>query len=445
MVENNKLRGVKITLIIGDLILATLTLLIVTILRYGTSWNSQLLQQHLIAFWPLIIVNLVTHYAFGLYDVHKRPTNAEMFMAALRSQALTTLIGAVFFYFIPSSIIILEPRRVLLGYTVGLLPLTWLWQLLSRKVIQQLAPPLKVLVLGQGQRAARLIAELEKAKYLGYVTVPLLDLTKDGITKAIENNQPDLIVNAIEGVIPPQIISALQRCLVEQRPVVSLPVFTEQVMRKVPVEDVDQWWFIENFSLKRKPIYEFIKRLSDIILSVLGLIISIPLSPFIILAVKTTPGSIFFKQRRTGKNGEVFLAMKFRSMIVNAEQSGPQWAQANDPRVTKAGRFLRLTRLDEIPQLINILKGEMSFVGPRPERPEFMDTLITEVPFYRERLLVKPGLTGWAQINYPYGDSVEDALEKLRYDLYYIKNRSIMLDISTILKTINTVLKGLGQ
>lgn len=445
MVENNKLQGVKITLVVGDLILATLILLIVTILRYGQSWTGQLLQQHLIAFWPLILVNIITHYAFGLYDVNKRPTNSEVFMAALRSQALTTLIGAVFFYFIPSNVIVLEPRRVLLGYTAGLLPLTWLWQLLSRKIIQQVAPPLKALILGQGSRATRLINELEKAKYLGYTAIPLLELTAESITKAIEINKPDLIVNAVENTVPSQVVGALQRCLVEQRPVVSLPVFTEQVMRKVPVEDVDQWWFIENFSLKHKPIYEFIKRIIDIIIAILILIVAIPLTPFIILAVKTTPGPLFFTQRRTGKNNQIFTVMKFRSMIVNAEQNGPQWAQANDLRVTKAGRFLRLTRLDEIPQLFNILKGEMSFVGPRPERPEFMDTLIKEVPFYRERLLVKPGLTGWAQINYPYGDSVEDALEKLRYDLYYIKNRSLLLDISTILKTINTVLRGLGQ
>jgi lipopolysaccharide/colanic/teichoic acid biosynthesis glycosyltransferase len=138
--------------------------------------------------------------------------------------------------------------------------------------------------------------------------------------------------------------------------------------------------------------------------------------------------------------------MKFRTMGIDAESAGPQWATRNDPRVTKFGKFLRKTRLDEIPQFINILKGDMSFVGPRPERPEFVAQLSEQIPFYKERLLVKPGLSGWAQINFKYGESVEDAMTKLQYDLFYIKNRSFTLDISIILKTINTVFNAtLGQ
>jgi lipopolysaccharide/colanic/teichoic acid biosynthesis glycosyltransferase len=211
------------------------------------------------------------------------------------------------------------------------------------------------------------------------------------------------------------------------------------------VEDVDHWWFIENFSLRHRPLYEAGKRVSDILISITIMAITLPLLPFIALAVKSTPGSLFFKQLRTGRHGRTFLAMKFRSMVSNAEANGPQWSSHNDPRITRAGRFLRATRLDEIPQLVNILRGDMSFVGPRPERPEFVNRLQEQIPFYQERHLVKPGLTGWAQINYPYGDSAEDALEKLRYDLYYIKNRSLMLDVSTVLKTINTVLRGLGR
>lgn len=445
MANNDKNRAAQLSLLLGDIVLAIITLLLVTAIRYGQNWSTDILGQHLAVFVPVIVFNLISHYAFGLYDANKRPTNAEIFAAALRSQLLTTLVGAVFFYFIPQSVTTLEPRRVLLGYTIGLLPLTWLWQISSRRVLQKVLPSLKVLVLGQNDRSNRLVSELQKASYLGYEIVEQVSPEKDAITNALEKYNPELIVNALEEPASSEVISALQRCLIENRAVIGLAAFTELALRKVPVEDIDQWWFIENFSSRKRLVFEALKRLSDIIISIIGLILTLPFLPFIIIAVKSTAGPVLFKQLRSGRGNKPFLAIKFRSMYVNAEANGPQWAQVNDPRVTKAGRFLRASRLDEIPQLINILKGDMSFVGPRPERPEFITSLVKQIPFYSERSLVKPGLTGWAQINYPYGDSVEDALEKLRFDLYYIKNRSAIIDISTILKTINTVLRGLGR
>ena len=182
-------------------------------------------------------------------------------------------------------------------------------------------------------------------------------------------------------------------------------------------------------------------------MSIIGLFAAIFLTPFIALIIKLeSPGPVIFRQIRTGKNGKDFLAMKFRSMVQDAEKNGAQWAVKNDARITKFGKFMRKTRLDEIPQLLNILRGEMSFVGPRPERPEFVKTLSEKIPFYRERLLVKPGLTGWAQLLGPaYGGSEAESLEKVKYDLYYIKNRSILLDISIILKTIKLVFTRRGQ
>ena len=155
-----------------------------------------------------------------------------------------------------------------------------------------------------------------------------------------------------------------------------------------------------------------------------------------------SPGSLFYAQQRVGKNGKVFTLWKFRSMVPNAEENGAAWAQKNDPRVTKAGNILRKTFIDELPQAINILKGDMSLVGPRPERPEFVQSLSEEIPFYQIRHLVKPGITGWAQVNSPYGNSTQGALEKLQYDLYYLKNRSLMLDLDILLKTVNVVFKG---
>jgi lipopolysaccharide/colanic/teichoic acid biosynthesis glycosyltransferase len=158
-----------------------------------------------------------------------------------------------------------------------------------------------------------------------------------------------------------------------------------------------------------------------------------------------SPGDILFRQIRTGKDGEPFSIFKFRSMRSDAEKDGAQWASKNDQRVTRVGKFIRLTRIDELPQLLNIFRGEMSFIGPRPERPEFNTLLEKEIPYYEMRHLVNPGLTGWAQVLYPYGASVEDSKEKLQYELYYIKNYSLLLDLQIVLKTVGVVLLGRGR
>jgi lipopolysaccharide/colanic/teichoic acid biosynthesis glycosyltransferase len=175
-----------------------------------------------------------------------------------------------------------------------------------------------------------------------------------------------------------------------------------------------------------------------------GLVI---LFPFVALAIYLNdPGPIFYRQERTGRRGQSFYLLKFRSMITDAEKYGKAvWATQDDPRITRVGKFLRLTRIDELPQIWNVLKGDMSIVGPRPERPVFIAQLQEEIPFYRMRLSVKPGLTGWAQINYRYGSTVEDAIKKLEYDLYYIKHQSLLLDVLIILRTIKVVLLFRGQ
>jgi exopolysaccharide biosynthesis polyprenyl glycosylphosphotransferase len=227
----------------------------------------------------------------------------------------------------------------------------------------------------------------------------------------------------------------------------SLTIFYEVIVNKIPVEAIEHDWFLENLSEHSKKPYEVGKRITDVILASIGIILTAPFIPLIALIIKLdSSGPIIFSQIRTGKNGREFLAMKFRSMIHNAEKDGPQWAQKNDSRITRFGTTMRKTRLDEIPQLINVLRGELSIVGPRPERPEFIKMLTQEIPFYQQRLLVKPGLTGWAQLLGPaYGGSVEESLEKVKYDLYYIKHRSLMLDINIILKTVKIIISGRGQ
>ncbi|HLY26881.1 MAG TPA: sugar transferase, partial [Aggregatilineales bacterium] len=189
-------------------------------------------------------------------------------------------------------------------------------------------------------------------------------------------------------------------------------------------------------------LYGPLKRGLDVILALVGLAIFAIMLPFLaVIMTLDNPGPLFYVQERVGRGGRLFKIMKLRSMIPDAEaQVGPQWAQQNDPRVTKIGRILRRTRLDEVPQLLNVLHGEMSMIGPRPERPFFVDQLTQQIPFYRTRLAVKPGVTGWAQVKYRYGSSREDALIKLQYDLYYIRHQSLTLDLLILLRTAGKML-----
>jgi lipopolysaccharide/colanic/teichoic acid biosynthesis glycosyltransferase len=222
----------------------------------------------------------------------------------------------------------------------------------------------------------------------------------------------------------------------------------EEITYRVPIQFVGKD-FYKYFPFSRSnqnTLYLFFHRTFDVLFSVIGLLIGTLLLPFILLGnLIANRGPLFYIQERVGKNGKVFEIMKLRSMIVNAESDGAKWAQKNDVRITTFGKFLRRSRLDEIPQFINVLKGEMSIIGPRPERPFFVNELSRIIPFYETRHIIKPGLTGWAQVKTRYGSSVDDSLTKLQYDLYYIKHRSIFLDLNVVVKTLSTILYYRGQ
>jgi sugar transferase (PEP-CTERM system associated) len=225
------------------------------------------------------------------------------------------------------------------------------------------------------------------------------------------------------------------------------PAFYEKATGKILVTDVRPSWLIFSDGFVKTPRTEIVKRFFDIGVSLVGLCLAAPLMVLAAIAVKLeSPGPVLFRQPRLGQNGSVFILNKFRSMGENAEkETGPVWSVKQDPRITRVGYLLRRTRLDELPQLFNVLVGHMSFIGPRPERPEFVVTLQKQIPYYMERLAVKPGITGWAQVKHDYGSSVEDALEKLQYDLYYIKNLSLFLDFLIVLNTVQVVLFAKGR
>ncbi|MBE0596582.1 MAG: TIGR03013 family PEP-CTERM/XrtA system glycosyltransferase, partial [Desulfuromonadales bacterium] len=245
------------------------------------------------------------------------------------------------------------------------------------------------------------------------------------------------------GVLP---VREVLRCRLAGIRVMDAVSFYEQVTGKLMIENINPSWFIFSDGFRLTPAMRVAKRGLDVVLALVGLVLALPLMLLTALAIKIdSPGPVLFRQVRTGEGERPFTLYKFRSMRQDAEQAtGAVWAQTNDPRVTRLGRFMRKSRIDEIPQLINVIKGEMSFVGPRPERPEFVGRLTQKIPYYSNRHYVKPGVTGWAQIRYPYGASEEDALEKLRYDLYYTKNYSLGLDLAIIASTFRVVLFGRG-
>lgn len=252
------------------------------------------------------------------------------------------------------------------------------------------------------------------------------------------------VVLAINRDLPGGVLASLLNCYEQGVRVSTMSDLYERLTDRVPVEHIGNNWFVmlplENNGQNLS--YRLVKRGVDALVSLLGLAIFGLLLPLLAVIISIdSPGSIFYRQKRVGRSGREFELIKLRSMVIEAEEDGQaRWAERDDSRVTRVGRLLRRTRLDEAPQLWNVLRGEMSLVGPRPERPEFVAELQQEIPFYRTRLTVKPGLTGWAQVYYDYGNTVTDALEKLRYDLYYIKHQSIQLDLIILLKTFGTIL-----
>ncbi|MDP9315989.1 MAG: sugar transferase [Chloroflexota bacterium] len=286
-------------------------------------------------------------------------------------------------------------------------------------------------------------------KQAGYVnTIPVLG-GHELLTHLADQQRIDEIAIAISAHVEGSLFQAIMYCYEQGVAITPMPLLYERLTGKVPVEHIGSQWYVA-LPLQQHAASNFltvVRRVVDIVFGLLVGLVFVLFAPFIALAIRLdSPGSIFYSQERAGLHGRPFTIRKFRSMIQDAEHAGqPQWATKDDHRITRTGRILRKTRLDELPQVLNVLRGDMSLVGPRPERPQFIEQLQQEIPFYRTRLAVKPGLTGWAQVNYGYGATVEDALVKLQYDLYYIKHQSPWLDLLVLLRTISVILRMKGQ
>ena len=320
----------------------------------------------------------------------------------------------------------------------------------------------QAIVLGIGGRAREFVDRSKDdsrhrgLKIVGFVPLPDEELQVpassvlprvDSLMSLVNRLKVREIIIAIQerrgGCFP---IQDLLECKLNGVKVTDSAAFFEREQGKIRVNSLYPSWLIFGGGFDQSPLRTAIKRVFDVVASSILLIITLPVMIVTALCILLEDGRpVFYRQERVGKGGKTFMVAKFRSMRNDAEKGGePQWALTNDPRVTRVGRIIRKLRIDELPQIFNVLNGDMSFVGPRPERPYFVNQLIAEVPYYNVRHSVKPGITGWAQVRYRYGASVEDAIEKLQYDLYYVKNHSLFLDVIILIETIEVVLLGKG-
>ena len=405
------------------------------------------------------VVNLASLIAMGLYQFHQRIYYREAVVRVLVGIAAGYLVLAALFYVLPMVMISRDMASIAFGYALVLLLLVryYFARTMDENVFRR-----RTMIYGAGERAASILdlrrrADRRGFRIVGKLAAPgdsiigdkeILKTNGKSITDLAVENQADEIVVAMDdrrGNLP---IRELLDARLQGIDVIDLLEFLERETGKIRVDLVNPGWLIFSSGFRTSPFRRFNKRLVDIVVSATLLLLCWPIMLLTALAIKIEDGvraPVLYRQCRVGRSDEPFSVLKYRSMTVDAEPDGKAiWATEDDGRVTRVGRFLRQYRLDELPQVLNVFRGQMSLVGPRPERPEFVDSLRASIPYYSERHTAKPGVTGWAQLRYAYGSSAEDAVEKLQYDLYYVKNQSLMLDIMIILQTVEVVLWGKG-
>ena len=397
--------------------------------------------------WPMLVI-VTVNTIFDLYRIDLQISPTKMRRLCLSAACIAFLIVTLVIYLMGADKFVGQyyGRGVLLGSFFGYALLSILFRSLVHSAFSQIQKRRRYLVLTSEVEFQCLCQESRKSskqENFDLLTSPYSDLE----AKPTRFPYVAVIVGA-QAMHDAQLITKLMEMKLKGLSVIRFHDFFESAWLKVPALHLEDHWFVleEGFALLNDPTGMRVKRVFDLLISVALIVLFSPLALLAVLAIKLDDrGPVIYAQRRTGKHGATFTLYKFRSMNVDAEKGPPQWAQKKDSRVTRAGRILRTTRMDELPQLWNVLKGDMSFIGPRPERPEFDSELEKAVPYYNLRHLLKPGITGWAQVLYPYGASVDDALEKLQYDLFYLKNYSLLLDLSIAFRTIRVVLFGNGS
>lgn len=397
-------------------------------------------------------------YYFDLYDLKIFRSNFELAIRLLQSLGVSSILLAILYYLFPFLIIGRGIFLISLSFVGAIIVF---WRMIYNHILKTRKLDQRVMIIGCGQLAKSIAKEIvERAdtgfKVVGFITDNPERVGEKLVNPSVIGDQSQILDIAAKEIVDRIVVALEERrgkfpdaqllnCKMRGIAIEDGIEFYEHLTGKLQVESLRPSTLIFSNGFKKTILTLWIKRVTGFAFSLIGLILFSPLILVIPILIKIdSQGPVLYKQERVGENRKIFKLFKFRSMVENAETNGAVWAEENDNRITRVGRWLRKWRLDEIPQMFNVLKGDMSFVGPRPERPYFVEKLRKEIPFYDHRSYVKPGVTGWAQIKYRYGASKEDALEKLKYDLYYIKNLSPLFDLIVIFETIKVVLFGKG-
>lgn len=445
-------------MLLVDGALTYLSWLAVLKLRFGPETSDVFFNQ--LGWLKLLLAAAIVQASFylcDLYDLQSIRARAELAIRIVQAIGLSAIALAVISYGLP---------RLALGRGVWLMNLPLMltlmtaWRIVAHWLLAHPRLAERVLILGTGERAIELARTTLSRRSAGYDVTGFVGDDPSLVGRSLINPRVVGLVGDLEGLVARYQTSRIVVALEERRGRVPLDLlltlkvrdavaiedatgFYERLTGKINLEQLRPSQLVFADGARWMRFYKRARRIADILLSITGLILSAPLMIAAAIAIRLeSAGPALYRQERVGLYGERFRIIKFRSMRIDAERNGPVWAGVADPRVTRVGRIIRRLRIDELPQFINIIRGEMSLIGPRPERPVFVEQLEGLIPFYAQRHLVRPGLTGWAQVRYPYGASLEDAREKHQYDLYYIKNQSPMLDAIILLETLRIVLFG---
>jgi len=452
----------RIIFVIGEGVLIYSAVALTSVVLLRDEWSmSELLE----ATWlKILLVSMTAQlslYFNDLYDPQVSEGMADVSIRLMQAIGLISVVLAVIYFLWPAAMV---GRWIFFGSILLLVVFLVSWRLLYTLVIRKRLFAKRTILVGSDELASKLLHEIKTRKDVCYdikhIFCPNPNFRRiegadripvhcgfEDLCRTVEKEGISSIIVALHekrGVMP---YSELLECKLKGISIIDGESFYERITGKLLVEKISPSWLIFSDGFVKSGMVNFTKRLVGLVLSSVILVVLSPVMLLVAIAIRLdSPGPVFFRQERVGENLRPFVLYKFRSMRKDAEKdSGPVWATDADPRVTRVGHVIRKVRIDELPQLWNVLKGDMSFVGPRPERAFFVERLRKTVPYYSQRFSVKPGLTGWAQVKYPYGASEEDALEKLKYELYYVKNMSVFFDLLVIFHTMKIVLLGRGS
>lgn len=437
----------------GEALLVWISFLAAVVLRHPQDIHAVLIYHS--GYLKILVATLtvlVFSHLFDLYELDQTDAQGDLYFRLLLVPGIVAILVGVLAYVFPR--VLMGKNSLVLGLLLVTLALIC-WRVLYASLAQSQYLREQVYVLGTGERALRLINGLRSRPELGVDVAGWSGGVEGAVTREtiglhlmelMQSRQVRRVIVAMpdrRGTLPVMEMLDLRLNGIKIEDATS---WLEKISGRIEVDNLYPSWLIFTEGFRFSGIATFLRRVVDILISAILLIMLLPALPIIVFAIKlTSSGQVLYRQKRVGLGGRIFYCYKFRTMWQNAEaDTGATWARDDDPRITKVGKFLRTSRLDEIPQLWCVLKGDMNFVGPRPERPEFVEMLVKEIPYYAARNAIRPGMTGWAQVRYKYGNTLADAKEKLQYDLYYLKNMSLGLDIMIMFQTIKIVLLGRG-